>query len=755
MNLLVVCLIVCLGGASNAVCLFPRFLQQTIANETRSDWRGRIREQYTQFGFRVTFIAALMVAEPMQTTELAWSFQRECLEQISDEKYLVRHIEGKDGPVTMYVCMEFVKRSTFVVQLRSGPLRDWPDRDTCLDNQMKFDTWLLVDNARLMAGERADRIRCPLQGGFSIRIFDKIRQQGICDGYRGETRLESECVRDDGLYLYFRHQNCVPKDLYMYSVQRTLCLATWHEDNFAFILLRHDRLEYAWVLRYPAVLLEDSFTAYLFKDLVADASEHAIETRNYLRLDTVRDTPRPVTSLCVDEYDVCSVWNEPCTSGPHMALTCPRTCAICNESRPVACAFSAELIGDWLDIFHSGRGANTVQLTINRTALTVVGSEESDVETFHCVSWNSPRSKAAGTAASATTDDMLVTEYFNGCRPRYTCLRIQRKSSAVILVKLSQTMTWPLGVTSSTDPIDCRMFSYDHDESTEDTKLRTRHSRILYLRDLRGFVQCRLPTGYNQTLRDADGTECTGSVTEINGGTGFMLNFDGCSSASIALPSVTPSLVSPSFSAASSHPRKSANYSGLFLCLKSSRISPTGDLVLVTRTGSPMDVVIHCWVSVTRGAQLYWLDARHCNETLRRQIQRDRLSPIAVISKWSPDGARNAAFADADDVTDYVTADVTTTTRDSGRPPRLWTKTSDQRSHSGEGWLHRPLNASDAAEVALGKGNGTSGTVRRKQGEKKDVQPEDEVAPNAFVIMAAVIIFALLQIPCLCTNAHL
>jgi len=92
----------------------------------------------------------------------------------------------------------------------------------------------------------------------------------------------------------------------MYATQRTICRAWWSDDVYTYAVLTHNRLSYAWLLRYPAVLVADSFTAHLLQDLATDDSPHATWTGGrHWRLDMVRDVQRPVTSLCVSDVTVC------------------------------------------------------------------------------------------------------------------------------------------------------------------------------------------------------------------------------------------------------------------------------------------------------------------------------------------------------------------------------------------------------------------------------------------------------------------
>jgi len=134
------------------------------------------------------------------------------------------------------------------------------------------------------------------------------RQKGVCDAYRGETRVESECERGDGFIFLFRRTHCIPADMYMYSRQPTHCVAAWTDResarSYRFTVLRHDdpRHAYYWLLRTPVGADAAGFSSVLFKDLVADTSPLVNQTRNYIRTDMQRDDVSP---LCADEYEMC------------------------------------------------------------------------------------------------------------------------------------------------------------------------------------------------------------------------------------------------------------------------------------------------------------------------------------------------------------------------------------------------------------------------------------------------------------------
>ena len=461
----------------------------------------------------------------------------------------------------------------------------------CDDNKMELDDWLIIDRKHV----EADVHQCALEGGFSIRIFDTLHRQGICDGYKGETRMESECVRGEGLYFYFRHQNCVPEGMYMYHTQRTLCLANWREGRFTFILLRHERHRYMWILRYPTSL-EESFSAYLLKDLKADTDGHITRTHNHLRLDAVRDVSRPIAALCVDDYEICSRWLEPCSSGPMMALTCPRTCGICNATRPRVCRFNATWRGDWNDPSRPPGGATAV--SVNETTLRV--DRATGAETFHCIEW-----ETAATGKRHVANQMLVKEFNNGCRPRYSCAKFVQKSPAVMFFKLSESRTWPFA-NSPEDPMDCRHFAFQKDVAISPNHYRSKLLRLL-VADEGASVQCHLPGHLDDySVRYPDGKRCRCSLAQSGQGTEISLRTHDCGARPI---------------------------DQYFTCLDSSRVLPSRHLLLVTRTFGRPDEIL-CWL-FPRGEHksFYLLSADQCNEAAARRISKDRLEPLAAFSK--------------------------------------------------------------------------------------------------------------------------
>ena len=616
-------------------CEFPAFLQtNSSADGQWRDWRGQVREQHMKTGLRMTVSTGSMSVD--FADDQTKSYVLHCVDVLpardrkEEVKFLVQRVDSV-ASMPYYTCVQFVRRSAEVVQLRTTPVSGRrPDAAICHDvvDAWKLDPWIVIDHAAVSR----KGLPCALRGGFGVRMYDRTgHHQGTCDSRRGETRMEADCEHlAEGTHFYFRHTTCIPGGLYMYATQRTLCTANWAIGAYTFTLLRHDRLSYVWLLRFPTKP-EASFTAYLLSDLVADPTEYIAETTNYIRLDMVRDMPRPATSLCLDEHDdACAAWRRPCTSGSQSALLCARTCGVCNATRPVVCSFPPELIGYW----DSG-GDDSVVVEFQQTSLAMKPTSGSRLSTMHCVRWQSPSATLSNVERFRYVgDEMLVAEYSDGCRPRYVCARILRKSVSVMYFRLSVARVWPLTF-SPADPIDCHTFSFDHTGSSlihDDAvhALQINHFRLLFSRESRGdATHCRLPShalnNYSVTFRD--GVECMGSVLEADvEATSLKLTLTACSS-----------------------PMNRTQY--LFDCRESSRLPPSNDLVvIVSSTPKRNRTVYHCWLFPVAAGMFYLFDAEQCDAVMRGtkpsvsasgdlpvtdQILIDAMTPLAVFSSKS------------------------------------------------------------------------------------------------------------------------
>ena len=587
------------------VCLFPDMMQ-TSYNKTTPlyrDWWTTMRSQQADTVLRVIVAGNSLRATSRDNNTI--SFTHLCIQQIAAGKYLTAY-EAPGQTSGRYTCVQFVFRSSSVVQLRLAPLTSKLNRSVCADHNLELEGWLLIDRQHV----HEEQALCGLQGGFIFRIYDRSRPAGVCESYRGETRLESECVKGEGMIFNFRHTRCVPELLKMSSLQSVACVINWREGPYSFILLRHNALPSFWLLRYLTTS-GDSFTAYLFLDLFANIGDPSESGARSLRIDVVRDTPQPATSLCLDDIDfctrpsVCALWS---SQDP---LFCPRTCSICDATRPALCHFEESLIGQW----YSGAMTSNLLLTVNGSILS---THEKVRENFYCISWQptiKQHQSVSRIRQSPISTYLMVSDYQNGCRPRYSCLFVVRNhNSSAMFVKISQTRTWPF--TANPDvPLDCRSFSYEADQALYPNELRSEKVLLLFRSPPVSFSQqakCNLPTSQMRefVVQFRDGRQC---LVEMRAEESDRLQF-----------TMKHSCVTSDFVLESD-----------YLCLESVRLPPNNDLVVVTRAATVMSQLL-CWIFPRKlPSTIYLVDAVDCDETVRYRVRQETLQPLAVFARES------------------------------------------------------------------------------------------------------------------------
>ena len=444
---------------------------------------------------------------------------------------------------------------------------------------------------------RRDVCRPTLRGGFSTWVYDSSQRTVICDGYKGETRVEADCGARHGVRFDFRVSTCVPPDMYMRAQQDASCAAVWDAGRWEFVLLRHPTHHYLWLLRYDRrYVAGEMLTAILFNSLTAYNASVVPARVAYLQLDMVRDPPRPVTALCVDDYELCQRWAQPCAAGPAVALSCRRTCGLCNATRPLRCTLREAWRGRWL-------GADGGAVTVNETYLTVHGGDTD--ERFYCLNWGDGGDSGQGRAVT----QLLVAEFEGGCRPQYACARFLQNSPAVLFFKLTASRRWPF-VRRPDEALTCEQFTFGDPEPPR--LYRASRLRLLYAPQPR-TVPCALPSDVSDkrlTVATRNGTRCNASLATSPQGGEMRLVSDGC---------------------------RGQLADRLLLCLESSRLLPSRDRVIVTQTFGRSTEIL-CWVFPKRSKNVvHVLRAAQCDEAASRLLRRGELRPLATLA-WGPEG---------------------------------------------------------------------------------------------------------------------
>ncbi|KAK2150341.1 hypothetical protein LSH36_410g01007 [Paralvinella palmiformis] len=691
------------------ICRFPEFAQTDDKNR---DWRSGIRSQFRKLTVKVTIQNSKMTVTSSEAGVV--DYERICVQSLSNFRYITAH-EQSGQRRQKFACVQFLQRSDSVIQLKVSEISGSMS-GICDESKLRLDPWLLLDKNSVLD----ERHLCSLTGGYSVKLFDREYSRGFCDAYKDHVWLESECVPGSGLYFNFRYPRCIPNVL-MSEQQRTMCVANWTEDGYAFSLLRHDVQRYTWLLRYPANVRHlDSFVALLMRDMYASTESHITGLPTYVQMDMVRDIPHPVTSLCIDEFEGCNYYTDPCSDGGKMALTCARTCEVCNVTRPRMCTFSDSWIGDWIDPSHGDRLALTVEphiLTVHYNRLQ---------QRFHCIRWDEPYT---GSANKHTSYRMLVTEFSNGCRPKYSCIKVvQRSSSAILFLQLSAERHWPITDTV-TQPIDCSRFSYEGDtDSLIQNRYRSKHLRLLYSKSLDTGTTCNMPLSgsYNYTAKLSDHSRCSGRITISSSGASLSVVFSNCDMKNAASHLV---------------PERHS-------CIESTRLFGS-DYIVVTR-GFLDTEQLYCWIFPKRSIDdFYLVKSAHCNDGTRRRITRGHFVPLASFSSDSGTQTGISSLPIPVQSTPILTESSKGYVIPIGDSPPMDSYPPEVRSPTG--------GKSPVVDMTPSLTTGNRNTSSPKDGNKRNSTsrppPNPATYASPIVVVAAIIFFVIFQIPCLCKNS--
>ncbi|ELU13283.1 hypothetical protein CAPTEDRAFT_229145 [Capitella teleta] len=583
-------------------CKFPDFMQSDTRSGSKRDWRTHLMEGGRHHMTHNWEVAYGFYGDSMRASVLGGSkakdapmpFSRQCIIEVTEGRYLVEHQDQEVadprlfGQTMKYLCIEFVRHSDDVVQILESELVSYTSPKLCSDNRMRINPWMIINRANFFSAS----VPCPLQGGFSTKIFDKMRNLDVCSAYEGSTRLESECMRGEGMFFRFRHDICVPEDLQMDKQQRVHCMATWQKERFTYSILRSDQSEQAWCFRFPTDN-NGAFQSYLFRDLRCETEEIPESTDRYLRIAVVQDESRTLSDLCVDDYEACSYWNSPCIhAGSIMQLTCAKRCGICSPQIPTTCSLPAALKGKWKEKLPDA----TNHINLRDLHLDVDG-----LASFRCIQWYS-----RPYAHDATKyEQMFVTTFENGCRPRYTCAQFSKHSPSVLKYKLSQSEIWPWeGTTGVT--VSCHPFKYKEDDMKLGSRFRSNYLKVFVAdEENHAYVKCKLPHRHIQfTAVQRNQLSCQGELNSLSSNY-FQVTYANCSS----MPAQQK-----------------------FACMDSSSHGYFGDHLVVTDVVNAEEQSHMCWLfSPDASSSFYLLELEFCHSAAKDHIVSGLLDPLVTF----------------------------------------------------------------------------------------------------------------------------
>ncbi|KAK3731966.1 hypothetical protein RRG08_045025 [Elysia crispata] len=420
-----------------------------------------------------------------------------------------------------YRCVKIHFRSASLVQIAwSREAREF-NLDLCADEALTLDPWLLARAESL----HTDHTECPFRGGFDMKLSDSKLGDNSCNLMLRPMRLEAECVGGEGVTFDFVSSNCLP-DLRMYVHQRTLCVASWGDRENHYVVLRRNEDSDLWCLVMPVERDPDSVTtAYLYSDLSCrqrpPSSSRAASVPNppswptpgaKLRYFTLHLRTRVYSSLCEDEYAACTTVK----CNVYVERECQRSCHVCDpENSFSSCEYPRRLQGLWQ--LNDINGARRLEISGSNFSLSKVGN-------FHCVDYPDGPKKRSRVFTTVTLSN-------NGCRPRYSCLKIKRLGPAALSYSLSHSFVWP-DLQDQFGAKICANNRFFPDPSPIDDLYRSHQGSgkpVVSVSPKVQSVKCNISAVMALSATHLDGHVCTGRMFKhCEDATKVRLEFDAC-----------------------------------------------------------------------------------------------------------------------------------------------------------------------------------------------------------------------------------
>ncbi|XP_076452196.1 uncharacterized protein LOC143287842 [Babylonia areolata] len=472
-------------------CTFPAYLQWQEGDE-EFNWHTRIRNGRNR---ESAYSIRHNVIDVRHSTSSLKPLRWKCALTYHN-KFLVRRMDP-DTAQHYSACVKFIRRSSSIVQMMWSKEGRVLDPLLCDDKNLSLDPWPLVSFKFLMD----DYTPSPFHGGFSMRITDSETGENGCNYMHRPMKFESDCLTGEGVIFDFISQSCTPDAGAFFVRQRTLPVTSWDDKGQHYVILRRKESRDLFCLRIPASG-EKHMNAFLFTDLACLTEKTGVLLTvppsrgvRYLVLHLHRYIYR---RLCDDEYPQCAAL----TCNNYIRHECQKSCGVCQVNKPPpTCSFPRRFRGRWrqTDI----DGTKHVNITDTDLAIDKVGS-------FRCVMYpDSPQRK--------TRMYTTVSMFQNGCRPRYSCIKLKKLGPSVMRYTLSRSSVWP-NLERDFGQAICapKQFGVDPEpvndlyRSLEDTGKPLVSDVAVPER-----VPCNLSSSYTLTATLPDGSQCRGNLFEL------------------------------------------------------------------------------------------------------------------------------------------------------------------------------------------------------------------------------------------------
>ena len=538
---LVCVLYVTLRSAEAAPCTFPSVLYMDHDVDVDHRWRflspdATFNRTHKTGQWHVHQHSAYVShGQSMTDYDSVDGYDLECMKSVGHDKVLVKRLDSSDVP--RYTCIQFIKRSLVVVQLKIAPYSNTLDETLCNKERLKkSDTPLVYFDMEHWSTvlSRMPYMTCGVDGGYVIRQWqDEDGSDGCINDFTNALRVEDECDKGSGFRILGESKTCQsPLAVIDVHKEPLYCIARWRDKRYTYSVGTGEWGHFFICMRMPKDP-GNEFQLDVFLDGVCDSTTEILHSKRFRTIQLHRHV---ASEVCADVTPFCTLLTPQKCVG-RVAQNCRHTCNTCPMDRPWKDFEVPEKIrGEWL--------RETSDLEKGKVVITHRVLQSKELGTWRYFGM-SPCNRTKYGFQKTATEHLFLSTSSNGCLPRAATLMVNQFSPSVLGMQLSKSEIAEFPLKNGTNKWNhdltewCKDTRYVEDENQLRDKYHTGTFgwySLINMEPSAPVVDCDMTHRSRFTVELPSGQICDGNITQKHRTTSFEFELESCRGNNQSIP---------------------------------------------------------------------------------------------------------------------------------------------------------------------------------------------------------------------------
>ena len=346
-----------------------------------------------------------------------------------------------DGSVR-FMCVHFIERSPFIIQMKTSEESATPDAYLCNDFSLILKPYIFLRDSGFNGTDYPQTCSFSFEGGYVVSQWYAEDNVARCNSPTMNsplTILEGQCSAGEELVFIGEGDiDCPSPDVDPGGLKYFRCLASWEDQSYVYTVVVSGSGRTS-CFRYPRIRSAE-FTVHMFLDSVCDMTADISSSLVYRTLNLQL---HPIY-ICTQDAPLCRSSRPSVCALDAMRRTCKRTCKSCNPETPFLARRKLPnfLLGNWLRV----RDVRTQEVIIitseslqfyPRVGAPSQGTILAFVDVIHCDGRSNVRSPRADELY------MFLSVPDNGCAPKIYLVRASAVTQSLLSMNILET-PWSL-----------------------------------------------------------------------------------------------------------------------------------------------------------------------------------------------------------------------------------------------------------------------------------------------------------------------